>query len=149
VWVESVKWLADKLMESRRDKKASTRDQWDRVAAYFEQLASCLESMLVKFKASEIPRIEGNQLNTLISHFAEVVHSIYSKDDDKDRETTHAMLSELYQTSQSALYFDMNMPDDYYEKKYQDEKHEFFKDLERTIGRYLGLAAALRASVPE
>ena len=63
--------------------------------------------MLNKFNADDIPRIEGNQLKVLIGNFDEVVRSIYSKDDDRDKAQTYQMLAGLYQTAERATNDDM------------------------------------------
>ena len=58
--------------------------------------------MVESFKRKEIPRIEGNQLSALIANFDEIVHSIYSPNEDGDRKRTFEALAELYRTAEAA-----------------------------------------------
>src|ERR1022692_3873768 len=96
VALQTLTWLADKLLERGRDRDRKARDQWDRVATYFDQIGETLEKMVASFKMKEIPRVEGNTLAILIQQFDRVVHSIYSPNEDADKMEVHAMLSELY-----------------------------------------------------
>jgi hypothetical protein len=158
-WIEPVKWLADKLMERAKDKKATARDRFDRVAAYFEELAKCLEGMLKKFKENKVPHAEGNQLDILINNFSSVVFSIYAKQNDEDSKRVQAMLSELVRTAKDALNEDDQMLASGQRerstkisgprrkevlKDLRLRRSNFLENLERTIGRLRGLAAALR-----
>jgi hypothetical protein len=75
-------WLADKLLQRSRDKIADQRnaaadlkEKRERVAKYFEEIASTLEEMLSKFREREVPRIAGNKLDVLLADFNRVVHS--------------------------------------------------------------------------
>jgi len=148
--VKALTWLADKLMEKGRERDKKAREHWDRVADYFDQIAETLEKMIESFRQKKIPRIQGNKLNELIGNFDEVVHSIYSPDEDEDREKSFEALAELYRTAEEATNEDIQhlaigyFGDDTMHGSSADRIAKF----ERVAGKYRGLAVALRAKTP-
>ena len=94
--LSTITWLADKLMERGLHKDEKLREQWDRVADYFDQIAGTLENMVQSFKKGEAPTLDGNKLNVMIGNFDEIIRSIYSPNDDKEREKSFELLAELY-----------------------------------------------------
>jgi hypothetical protein len=142
-------WLGNHLAQPNRFSPHEARERWDRVAEYFTDLADCLEQMIAKFRSNELPRVEGNRLNTLIMHFDDVVHSAYSKDVDADRKQVHVMLSELYQIAEKALNADMqHIAIGYFGPEWTDRRSAFMASLQRAVGKYRGLATVLRAKQP-
>lgn len=147
---ESNIWLANKLMEKGLDGNKEIREQWDRVANYFDSIADTLERMVVSFKKQEIPRIDGNSLKVLIAEFTGIVHSIYSPDEDNDREKSYKLLAELYRTAEAATDEDIqHLAIGYFgDNTIHGSSADRIAQIERVAGKYRGLAITLRAKNP-
>jgi hypothetical protein len=150
--IGSVQWLADKLLQRSKDKKAARTEKCERVAAYFTEIANTLEGMLEKFRESKIPRIEGNQLDVLLRDFDRVLTPVYDRSKDDDREAVSGMLADLLRTANEAKYEDALLISSGHSQPTEDFKRDrrtLLEDLERTIGKYRGVAASLRATAVE
>jgi hypothetical protein len=124
------------------------REQRDRVAKYFDDLAVCLNDMAASFKAHEIPHEPGHQLNTTIANFKRVAYSTYSKKSEKDRKEVRKMFRQLRTIARQATHLDTLMlaEQSKYSTQCRTEAKALSKELKRAAGDFKGAASSLRGS---
>jgi hypothetical protein len=127
--------LAEQLVEllkklrsegDRRDKEAS---------AYFQQLSAAMEAVVENLRKDQVPRISGNEMNTLIHAFPTKTKGVFSSQEASETKT---LLSDAAITAKTLdAYILENTPSD------PAEREQRLAVLERIAGHCRALAGIL------
>lgn len=125
--------LADLLRKLRGEKIRRNNE----AAAYFEQLSSAMEKVVEGLRANRIPRIDGNEMQTLIHDFEKKTHGVLSGDESA------ALKASLDNAAATAGTLDgwllLNQPQD------EIDRNQMLALIERITGHCRGLAGALKS----
>ncbi len=113
-------------LKDRRDKEAS---------AYFQQLSVAMETVVESLRKNQVPRISGNEMNTLIHAFPIKTKHVFDAEKDSEIST---LLAEAAITAKTLdAYILENTPTD------NSEREQRLAVLERITGHCRGLAGRL------
>ena len=144
IGIDSLKWLMERFLQVKKESKEEKRKEWIRVADYFDQLASAIETALTSYKNGIRPHGIYAQLVEMKEHFPEVIAPIVNVDDDSYRKYLIAFESAI-----PIIRFDCNPIDVSFETYLSGIGDLLNEDplilLERVAGQFRGLSISLRA----
>lgn len=133
-WVGFAK-LADQLAELLKKLRSEGDRRNKEASAYFQQLSAAMEAVVEKLRKDEIPRISGNEMNTLIHAFPIKVKGVRSPQEASE---TNTLLSDAATTAKTLdAYILENTPSD------PSEREQRLAVLERIAGHCRALAGIL------
>ena len=113
----------------RRDKEAS---------AYFQQLSAAMETVVESLRKNQVPRISGNEMNTLIHAFPTKIEGVF---DPTETSETSSLLAEAVITARTLdAYILENTP------SAGSDREQRLAVLERITGHCRALAGILSKS---
>ena len=102
---------------------------------YFRQLSVAMEAVVESLRENQVPRISGNEMNTLIHAFPTKTKHVFSK---KDASEKRALLADAAATAKTLdAYILENTPSD------SSEREQQLAVLERITGHCRALAGIL------
>lgn len=120
--------LGDLLKKIGLEKDRRNRE----AAAYFTQLSSAMEKVVESLRKKEVPRISGNEMNTLIHAFPVKTKHVFGATEATD---TSALLADAAATAKTLdAYIFENQPSS------DSEREQQIAVLERITGHCRGLA---------
>ncbi len=142
-----IKWAGDKILGLMAMDASRAEACRNRVASYFDELGDCLHLMAQSMMDSKIPRVQGHRLSSLIEAFEiTMATNFYGESKLKSKEGDK-LLKELRSSARNAEHIDFCIRDGSLQTSPEDIS-SYIEDIERTAGKFLGIAGALRAVGP-
>lgn len=110
--------------------------KYKEASAYFEQLSSAMERVVESLRKDEVPRISGNEMNTLIHAFAEKTNHVLGTEEAD--EVKSSLLTAAATAKMLDAYILEYVPGD------PIEREQRLASLERITGHCRAIAGLLR-----
>ena len=125
------KQLGELVMELRQEKVRRNKEASD----YFQQLSVAMDYVVESLRENRVPRISGNEMNTLIHAFPTKTKHVFSEEDASKK---HALLADATATAKTLdAYILENIPID------SSEREQQLDVLERITGHCRALVSIL------
>lgn len=142
-----VRWAADRIFKLMEMDKTRAEVCRVRVASYFDEVGDCLHLMAQSMIDSKIPRVQGHRLQRLIEAFEITMATNFYGKSELESEEREKLLAELRSSARNAENIDFGLYEGVLCTAPGDVSW-YIEDLERTAGKFLGIAGALRAVGP-
>ena len=127
--------LAEQLGELLKKLRSEKARRNNEASAYFHQLSVAMESVVESLRKNQVPRISGNEMNTLIHAFPVKTKNVFPVNEASE---TSALLADAAITAKTLdAYILENTPPD------ESEREQRLAALERITGHCRALAGIL------
>jgi hypothetical protein len=79
---DALKWIADTLLNRKKEKTTIKKEKWNQVSDYLNQISQTIDLSISDFKANKIPHGHYSLLYNLGGDFENVLWQIYDYDKD-------------------------------------------------------------------
>jgi hypothetical protein len=149
--IDSLKWVIDTIRDKQKTDKQLSKENWSRIAKYFDEVAGIMEQAANELENSHAPVMHSAQLIEISSNFRKIVSLVYPEQKSKSNRELQlnspagfyyfSLLNALHLIDTGdAILMERSADEEYSRKK----QLEIVDDIRRAAGKFKGLSTTIR-----